>query len=120
MPSLCQQGLRIHRTDSRHHQRQQEDDSRAQESISLTRPPPTPAVVTTPPNIMTRMTQNGISTTQDRQEQYETFYSAHRGRRITRVMYDYRTQDGELFSIVAPTLRECRRKRDEWLAKRDK
>ena len=69
---------------------------------------------------MTRMTQNGISTTQAGQEQYEIFYSAHRGRRITRVMYDYRTQDGDLFSVVAPTLRECRHKRDEWLAKRNK
>ena len=72
------------------------------------------------PKTMTRMTQNGISTTQAGQEQYETFYSDHRGRRITRVMYDYRTQDGELFSVVAPTLRECRHKRDEWLAKRNK
>ena len=69
---------------------------------------------------MIRMTQNGISTTQAGHEQYETFYSAHRGRRITRVMYDYRTHEGELFSVVAPTLKECRQKRDEWLAKRNK
>ena len=66
------------------------------------------------------MTHNGISTTKAGQEQYETFYSAHRGRKVTRVMYDYRTPDGELFSAVAPTLRECRQKRDEWLAKRNK
>lgn len=69
---------------------------------------------------MTRMTKNGISTTQAGQEQYETFYSAHRGKKILRVMYDFRTQDGELFSIVASTLRECRQKRDEWLTKRNK
>lgn len=69
---------------------------------------------------MTRMTQQGVSTTQAGQEQYETFYSAHRGRKVSRVMYDYRTQDGDLFSVVAPTLRECRQKRDEWLAKRNK
>lgn len=69
---------------------------------------------------MTRMTQNGISTTQAGQEQYETFYSAHKGRKVSRVMYDYRTQDGDLFSVVAPTLRECRQKRDEWLTKRNK
>lgn len=69
---------------------------------------------------MTRMTQNGISTTQAGQEQYETFYYAHRGRRITRVMYDYRTVEGELFSVVASTLRECRHKLGEWLAKRNK
>lgn len=69
---------------------------------------------------MTRMTQNGISTTQSGQEQYETFYSSHRGKNISRVMYDYRTQEGELFSVVAPTLKECRQKRDEWLSKRNK
>ena len=33
---------------------------------------------------MTRMTQNGISTTQSGQEQYETFYSSHRGKKISR------------------------------------
>lgn len=54
------------------------------------------------------------------QREKEPFYSAHRGRKVTRVIYDYRTQDGDLFSVVAPTLRECRHKRDEWLAKRNK
>lgn len=64
----------------------------------------------------TRMTANGVSTTTAPcTEQYETFYSAHRGKRISRVMYDYRDTDNELFSCVAPTLAECRRKRDEWL-----
>lgn len=67
------------------------------------------------------MTKNGISTTQAGQEQYETFYSSsHRGKKISRVMYDYRTQEGELFSVVALTLKECRQKRDEWLTKRNK
>lgn len=31
--------------------------------------------------------------------------------------YDYRHTDGELFSTVAKTLDECRRRRDEWVAK---
>lgn len=35
-------------------------------------------------------------------------------------MYDYRTQEGDLFSVVSPTLKECRQKRDEWLSKRNK
>lgn len=69
---------------------------------------------------MTRMTHQGISTTQAGQEQYETFYSSHRGKEVSKVMYDYRTKDGELFSVVASTLKECRQKRDEWLAKRNK
>lgn len=32
--------------------------------------------------------------------------------------YDYRHTDGELFSTVAPTLEECRTRRDEWLKKK--
>lgn len=56
----------------------------------------------------TKMTANGVSTTTaPGTEQYETFYSAHRGKRISRVMYDYRDTDNELFSCVAPTLAEC-------------
>ena len=31
--------------------------------------------------------------------------------------YDYRTPAGELFSCVAPTLEQCRAKRDLWLTK---
>ncbi len=63
---------------------------------------------------MTRMTINGVSTTA-KGEQYEIFYSARKGKNVQRVMYDYRDDDNELFSCVAPTLAECRRKRDEWL-----
>lgn len=66
-----------------------------------------------------RMTANGVSTTTTPgTEQYETFYSAHRGKKISRVMYDYRHTDGELFTCVAPTLKECRQRRDEWLNKK--
>ncbi len=64
----------------------------------------------------TKLTANGVSTTTTPgTEQYETFYSAHRGKRVSRVMYDYRHTDGELYSCVAPTLKECRQRRDEWL-----
>jgi hypothetical protein len=72
-------------------------------------------------NMATKMTANGVSTTTaPSTEQYETFYSAHRSKRISRVMYDYRDTDNELFSCIAPTLAECKRKRDEWLkAKKD-
>jgi hypothetical protein len=64
------------------------------------------------------MTQNGISTTQRGQEQYEAFYYTHRGERVEQIMYDYRTEDGELFSVVSNTIKEWRQKRDEWLAKK--
>ena len=67
-------------------------------------------------NQITKMTANGVcTTTAPGTEQYETFHSARRGRRISRVMYDYRDTDSELFSCVAPTLAECRSRRDEWL-----
>lgn len=34
-------------------------------------------------------------------------------------MYDWRNPDtNELFSCVAPTLKECRQRRDEWLKKK--
>lgn len=66
-----------------------------------------------------RMTANGVSTTTTPGTvQYETFYSAHRGKKISRVMYDYRHTDGELFTCVAPTLKECRQRRDESLNKK--
>ena len=61
------------------------------------------------------MTANGVSTTTiPGTEQYEVLYIGFRPRR-KRYQYDYRHTDGELFSCVAPTLTECRRKRDEWL-----
>ncbi len=66
----------------------------------------------------TRMTANGVSTTTTPgTEQYEFFYIGFRPRR-KRYQYDYRHSDGELFSCVAPTLKECRRRRDEWLNKK--
>ena len=48
-------------------------------------------------------------------EQYER-YTHRSGRKVYKlVQYDYRHTDGELFSTVAPTLEEARRRRDEWL-----
>lgn len=64
----------------------------------------------------TKMTANGVSTTTTPgTEQYEKFYSSRHGKRLQRIMYDYRATNGVLFSTVAPTLRECRHRRDEWL-----
>lgn len=66
----------------------------------------------------TRMTDNGVSTTTAPGiEQYEIFYIGYRSRR-KRYQCDYRHIDGELFSCVAPTLKECRQRRDEWLNKK--
>lgn len=64
----------------------------------------------------TKMTANGVSTTTTPgTEQYERFLSSRHGRKATHYQYDYRATNGDLFSTVAPTLRECRQRRDEWL-----
>lgn len=73
------------------------------------------AQVTTPKVMASKMTAEGVSTTTaPGTEQYEIFYNAYRPRR-KHYQYDYRHTDGELFCCVAHTLKECRRKRDEWL-----
>lgn len=66
----------------------------------------------------TKLTVNGVSTTTaPGTEQYEVFYTGYRTRRKKHYQYDYRHTDGELFSCVAPTLKECIQRRDEWLNK---
>jgi hypothetical protein len=60
----------------------------------------------------------GCSVCQAGQENYTTFVSgAFRGKRY--YQYDYRHTDGELYSTVAKTLDECRRRRDEWLKNKE-
>ena len=67
----------------------------------------------------TTLTANGVSTTTaPGTEQYEVFYTGFRTRRKKLYQYDYRHTDGELFSCVAPTLKECRQRREEWLNKK--
>ncbi len=67
----------------------------------------------------TKMTAYGVSTTTTPgTEQYEVFYTGYRTRCKKHYQYDYRHTDGELFSCVAPTLKECRQHRDEWLNKK--
>lgn len=46
-------------------------------------------------------------------EQYEEFAPSWRAG--TAIQYDYRHANGMLFSAVAPTLVEARRRRDAWL-----
>lgn len=61
---------------------------------------------------MTHMTKNGVSTTTaPGSEQYENFQVG----RKTYCQYDYRHTDGALFSVVRPTLAQCREARDKWL-----
>jgi hypothetical protein len=49
-------------------------------------------------------------------EQYEEFTIALGRKKKSKFQYDYRHQNGELFSIVKSTLAECREARDHWLA----
>jgi hypothetical protein len=58
---------------------------------------------------------NGCSTCQNGNEQIESFYS--RGRPY--IQYDYRTEDGRLFSCCCMTLKEARQRRDKWIIKGD-
>lgn len=68
---------------------------------------------------MSEMTMNSISVCPRGEERYEYFtpaFAQRTGKRYCR--YDYRTESGELFSCVAPTLEKCRRRRDEWQNKK--
>lgn len=59
--------------------------------------------------------ENGCSVCQPGQENY-TSYTTKIGRKeVMRWQYDYRTEDGELFSCVGSSLDSCRAKRDLWL-----
>jgi hypothetical protein len=60
---------------------------------------------------------NGCSVCEQGKENYTTFRPAHRPKQ-TFYQYDYRHTDGKLFSTVAPTLAECRTRRNEWLRKK--
>lgn len=69
---------------------------------------------------MTKMTHNGVSTTQTHgQEQFENF-TRKVDRQIKKyVQYDYRHTDGDLFSCVKPSLDACRAARDAWLGEKE-
>lgn len=62
---------------------------------------------------VSKMNKDGVSVCATGQENYECF-EARRGKWF--YQYDYRHTDGELFSIVLPTLKQCRECRDEWIA----
>ena len=67
----------------------------------------------------TRITINGVSTcTTLGTEKYEKFYIGRRPRKKM-IQYDYRHTDGELFTTVAPTLEQCREKRNLWLNEKE-
>jgi hypothetical protein len=48
------------------------------------------------------------------EEQYEFFERKQAGRTKQYCQYDYRNENGELFSTIRLTLEECRQARDKW------
>ena len=64
---------------------------------------------------MQSLNKNGVSITQTPGE--EKFVKCRLG--AFRGQIYYRHTDGELFSTVAKTLDECRRRRDGWIAKKN-
>lgn len=68
---------------------------------------------------MQSLNRNGVSITQAPGEEMFVKYRpvAFKGRIF--YQYDYRHTDGELFSTVDKTLDECRRRLDEWVAKKE-
>lgn len=66
---------------------------------------------------MKTINEGGVSTTKELgKEQFEEWYNPILKKNL--VQYDYRHTDGELFSIVKPTLEQCRGEKDEWLTKK--
>lgn len=59
--------------------------------------------------------KNGCSVCQPCKENYCTYNTKLKGKRVRMYQYDYRTESGELFSCCASTLEVCREKRDVWL-----
>ena len=53
---------------------------------------------------------NGCSTCPTGRESYEYFTMNNK----EYIQYDYRCENGALFSTVAPTLEKCREKRDKY------
>lgn len=66
---------------------------------------------------MSTINKNGCSVCATGSENYCTFSTRLRGKNVKMYQYDFRAENGKLFSTVASTLAECRRKRDEWLSK---
>ena len=63
---------------------------------------------------------NGCSVCQPGKENYTTYNTRLKGKRVRMYQYNYRTESGELFACCAPTLEACRERRDKWLDAKNK
>lgn len=68
---------------------------------------------------MQSLNENGVSITRTPGEEKFVKCRLSAFKRQTFYQYDYRHTNGELFSTIAKTLDECRRRRDEWIAKKN-
>ena len=64
---------------------------------------------------MNSINKNGCSVCQPGKENYSIKL---KGKVRRMYQYDYRTESGDLFATVAPTLKACREERDIWLSSR--
>ena len=53
---------------------------------------------------MNSINERGCSVCQPGKENYTTYTTKLKGKRVRMYQYDYRTESGELFACVAPTL----------------
>ena len=67
---------------------------------------------------MNSINKNGCSVCQPGKENYCTFSIKLKGKVRRMYQYDYRTESGNLFATVAPTLKACREERDILLSSR--
>lgn len=69
---------------------------------------------------MQSLNENGVSITRTPGEENFVKCCLSAFKRQTFYQYDYCHTDGELFSTVAKTLDEYRRRRDGWIAKKER
>lgn len=67
---------------------------------------------------MNSINKNGCTTCKPGKENYTTYNIKLKGKVKRMYQYDYRTEFGDLFATVAPTLKACREERDTWLKTR--
>ena len=65
---------------------------------------------------MNSINKNGCSVCAPGKENYCTYNTKLRGKKVRMYQYDYRAESGELFACCAATLEKCREKRDNWLS----
>jgi hypothetical protein len=65
-----------------------------------------------------KMTENGVTTLYGIGKEHFEPFTRRIGRKVKEfIQYDYRHIDGQLFSCVKPTLKECVEARNKWIEK---